>query len=141
MDRRYLVFDLARAHAELARLTALAAKKRSLQGSPYVGRDSIGFGGGVDQHAALRFAGGDLPVRLAQLLMKPDVFRLEAVGRAAAAPRGRALHADFDGDIEDEGQVRFEIADGDPLHRVEHGGRDLAEAALIGARRIRKPVA
>ena len=52
-----------------------------------------------------------------------------------------ALHADLHRDIQNDRQVRFEIADGDPLHRIENRGRDLAEAALIGPGRIRKPVA
>ena len=141
MNRRYLRFDLTGAHAELARLPALALKKRSRKAAHMFAATIRGLGGGVDQHAALRFAGCDLPVRLAQFLMKFDVFRLEPVGRAGAAAGGRALHADFDGDIENDGQIRLEVADGDPLHRVEHGGRDLAQAALIGACRIRKPVA
>ncbi len=58
------------------------------QRRPDVGGDNIGLRGGVDQHAALRVAGGDLPVRLAQSLVKLDVFRLEPVGRPGATAGG-----------------------------------------------------
>ena len=141
MNRRYLVFDLARAHAELARLSALAAKKRSRKAAHMLAATAPGSAVASIEYAAIRFAGRNFPVRLAQSLVKPDVFRFEPVGRTAAAPGGRALHPDFDGNIENDRHIRLEVADGDPFHRVEHGRRDLAKAALIGARRIRKPVA
>ena len=73
--------------------------------------------------------------------MELNVFRLEAIRRAAAATGGGALQADLNGDIQNDGQVRLEIADGDPLHRVENTGRDLPQPALVGAGRIREPVA
>ena len=111
------------------------------QRGPDARGDRVGVGVGVDQHAALRILGGDLPIGVAQILMELEVFGLEAVGRAAAAPRRRALQADLDGNVEDDGQVRLEIADGDALHRIEHARRDLAQPALIGARRIREAVA
>ncbi len=69
------------------------------------------------------------------------IFRLEAIRHAAAATGGGALQADLHGDIQNDGQVRLEIADGDALHRVEHIRRDLPQAALVGAGRIREPVA
>ena len=126
MDGRDLRFDLTGAHAELATLSALVAKKRSRKAAHTLRGNRAGVGGGVDQHAALRFVGGDLPVGVAQFLMKFDVFRLEPVGRAGAAAGGRALHADLDRDIENDGQIGLEIADRDPLHRVENRRRDLA---------------
>src|SRR5512138_2428171 len=49
-----------------------------------------------------------------------------AIGRPRAAPRRRPLQPDLDGNVEDDGQVRLEIANGDPLHGVEHAGRDIA---------------
>jgi len=111
------------------------------QGGPDAGSDHVRICIGIDQRTALRLFRGDLPVGVAQILMELDVLGLEAIRCAVAATGGRALEADFNGDIENDGQVRFEIADGDPLHRVEHGGRDLAQPALIGARRIEEPVA
>ena len=120
MRRRRIWFDLAGAHARLAALPTSALKKRSRKAAHTLAATRRGVGIGVDQHAALRLAGCDLPVCLAQFLMKSDVFRLEPVGRAAAAPRGGALHADFDGNIENDGQIGLEVADGDPLHRVEN---------------------
>ena len=62
-------------------------------------------------------------------------------GAPAAAAGGRALHADLDRDIENDGQIRLEIADGHPLHRIEDRGSDLPQPALIRPRRIRKAVA
>ena len=61
----------------------------------------------------------------------------------APLPRRAAarLQADLDGHVENDGQVRLEIADGDALHGVEHAGRDLPQPALISARRIEEPVA
>ncbi len=70
--------------------------------------------------------------------MELNVFRLEAIGRAAAASGGGALQADLDGNIQDDGEVRLEVADGDPLHGVEHVRRDLPQPALVGAGRIRR---
>ena len=65
------------------------------QCSPDAGSDRVGIGIGVDQHAALRVFGGDLPVGVAQVLMKLQIFRLEPVRHAAAAASGRALQTDF----------------------------------------------
>src|SRR4029078_3214408 len=84
---------------------------------------------------------GDLPVGIAQVLMKPEVFGLETIGCAAATPCRSALQPYLDRDVENDSQVRLEIADGDALHRIEHTGRDLPQPALISARRIRKTVA
>ena len=116
--------------------------RRSRKRGPYAGRDRIGIGVGIDQHAALRLVGCDLPVGVAQFPVKLDVFGLEAVGRAAAAAGGRALHAYLDGHIEDDGQVRLEIADGDPLHRIENRrAARCPSLTLIGPGRIRETVA
>ena len=106
-----------------------------------LGRDRVGIGIGVDEDAALRIFLGDLSVGVAQVLMELNVFRLEAIGHAAAATGGGALQADLDGNIQDDGEVRLEVTDGDPLHGVEHVRRDLPQPALIGARRIRETVA
>ena len=73
--------------------------------------------------------------------MKPEIFGLETIGCAAATPCRSALQPDLDRDVENDSQVRLEIADGDALHRIEHTGRDLPQPALISARRIRKTVA
>ena len=139
MPDRGLLLGLARAHAVLA--VAGIANRWSRSAVQTRAATVSGIGIGVDQRAALRVFGRDLLVGVAQVLMELDVLRLETIGRAAAAPGGRALQADFDGDVENDGQVRLEIADGDALHRVEHAGRDLPQPALIGARRIREAVA
>ena len=73
----------------------------------------------IDQHAALGIVARDLAIGLAQALVEAEVLALEPIRRAAAAPRGGALQADLDRHIEDDGQVRLEIADRDPLHRVD----------------------
>src|SRR5882757_7104539 len=65
--------------------------------------DRLGIGIRVDQHAALRILSGNLLVGFAQVLVKLEIFRLETVRRALAAPRCRALHADLDGDVENDG--------------------------------------
>ena len=88
-----------------------------------------------------RFVGRDLPIRVAQLLVKADVFRFEPVGGAAAAPGGGALETDFHRHVQDHGEVRFQVADRDPLHRIEKLLRHMPERALIDPRRIRKAVA
>ena len=95
------------------------------QRRPYLGGNRVGVGIGIDQHASLRLVGGDLPVRVAQFLMKLEVFRLEPVGRAGAAAGRRALHADLYRDIENDRQIGLEIADGYPLHRIENAGSDV----------------
>ena len=87
----------------------------------------LGSAVGIDQHASLGFGGGDLPVRVAQFLMKLDVFRLESVGCACAAAGGRALQPDLHRNIENKGQIGLQIADGDPLHRIEKRGSDLPQ--------------
>ena len=91
-------------------------------GAPDVSCDRVGIGIGVDQDAALRIFGGDLPVGVAQVLMELNIFRLEAIRHAAAAAGGGALQADLNGDIQNDGQVGLEIADGDALHGVENIG-------------------
>lgn len=121
---------------------SVAALSKALAGCrPYAGRDGRGIGTGIDQHAASGLLRRDLPERRAQPAVKLDVFRLEPVGSAFAATRCGALHPDFDGHVEDDGEIRLEVADGDALHRVEKPRRHLAERALIGAGRIRKAVA
>src|SRR4051794_7655097 len=82
---------------------------------PHSRRHDARRGISIDQHAALWLRRRDLPIGFAQAFMEFDVFRLESVRRAVAAPRGGALQTDLDGNVEDDRQVRFEIADGDPL--------------------------
>src|SRR4051794_33117365 len=101
------------------------------QGGPYIGGDGVGVGSGVDQHASLRIFGGDLAIGLAQAPMEFYILGLEPVGRAGAATGSGALYADFEGNIEDDGEVRLEVADRDPLHCIENRRRDLPQPALI----------
>jgi hypothetical protein len=69
-----------------------------------------------------------------QASRRPDelqIFRLEPVRHAAAAASGRA-QTDFNRNVQNDGQVRLEIADRDALHGVERLARP-PQAALIGA--------
>ena len=86
MPDRHFLLGLARAHAVSAGLGT--GEHMIAQRRPDAGGDRVGIGIGVDQHAALRVFGGDLPVGVAQILMKLEVFRLEPVRRAAAAAGG-----------------------------------------------------
>src|SRR3954462_2321041 len=99
-------------------------------------RDSLGTSCGVDQDTTLGIVSCDLAEGFAQSLMELDVLALEAIGRAVATPGGRPFHPDLGGNVEDDREIRLEIADRHPLHRIEHVGRDLALAALVGPRRI-----
>src|SRR6476646_3605776 len=69
-------------------------EKAIAQCGPNAGGNRGGIGIGIDQNASLRLARGNLPVGVAQFLMKPEIFRLEPVGLTAAASRSRALPAD-----------------------------------------------
>src|SRR4029078_6559681 len=95
----------------------------------------------LDRPAEWGVPGCDLRVGVAQVLVELDALCLEAVGRAAAAPCGRPLHADLDGNIEDDGEGRLEVADRDPLHRVENIRRDLSQSTLIGGGRVEESIA
>ncbi len=112
-----------------------------MQRGPHTSGNRAGVGIGVDQDASLRFVRGDLPVGVAQFLMKFYVFGFESVRRAATAAGGGALHPDLHRDVENNRQVGLEIADRDPLHRIENRRRDMAQPALIHPGRVRKPVA
>ena len=57
---------------------------------PDAGSDRVGIGIGVDQYAALRVFGGDLPVGVAQVLMKLQIFRSNR-SRTPLPGSGRAL--------------------------------------------------
>ena len=73
--------------------------------------------------------------------MKSQIFRLETIRHAASAPRRGPLQTDLHGNVQNDGEVRLEIADGDALHGVKHDRRDLPQTALVGAGRIREAVA
>src|SRR6516225_11546322 len=73
--------------------------------------------------------------------MKAEILGLEPIRRLAPAPGSRAFQSDLHGNVENDGQVRLQIADRDALHGVEKAGRDIAEPALIGPRGIEETVA
>jgi len=118
-----------------------AWKQTFAQRGPDAAGDRVEVGIGVDQHAALGLVRRDLAIGLAQALMELEILPLEPVRCAAAAPRGSALQADLDRQVEDDGEIRLEIADRDPLHRVDERGRHAAETALIGPRRVGETIA
>ena len=70
----------------------------------------------VDQDAAGRVVGGDLAEPLAQPFVEIAVEALEPVGGRA---RGGAGEPDFDRQIEDQRQIRREIAEGEAVQRGE----------------------
>ncbi len=90
---------------------------------------------GVDQDAASRVLGGDLPEPLAQLFVEVAVEAFEPIGGRA---RGSAGEPDFDRQIEDHGQVRREIAEGEAVQCGEILERNSSAVALIGHRGIRQ---
>src|ERR1700724_2270712 len=81
----------------------------------------IDVAGGVDHHAALRLARGDVEKALAELLVEGAVLALEARLRPGA--RGGAGEAEVDGQVEDQRQVRGEGAGDDAMQRLEIGTR------------------
>ena len=94
---------------------------------------------GVNHDTALPIVGRDLQKPLAQPLVKAGIEPLEPVG-LAGAPR-RANKPLRCRQVEDQGQVRREIAEREPVQCAEIGERQSAAVALIGQGRIGKPVA
>src|SRR3984885_16084347 len=108
---------------------------------PDLARYGFPAAAGVDDGAALRLLGRDRQIGLAQLLVEFDIFGLEAVRRRLAAALSGARHPDFDRNIEHDGEIGHQIADGDALEASDQTMIDLPENALIDARRIDKTVA
>ncbi len=92
---------------------------------------------GVDQGAAGRVGGGDLAEPLPKPFMECAVEALEPVGGGA---RGGAGETDIDRDIEDQRQIRREIAERDPVQRPELVERNPFAIPLVGDRRVRETV-
>ena len=92
---------------------------------------------GVDQYAAARVVGGDLAEPLAKFFVKIAVEAFEPVGGRA---RGSAGKTDIDRQIEDHGQVRREIAEGETVQYSEVLERHPSAVALIGRGGIREAV-
>src|SRR5262245_63302129 len=97
---------------------------------PYDLADGVGIDPGIDEHAALGLAVGQLAVGLAQPGVELQRLGLEAVGGLAAAPARRPLEAHLDRHIEDAGQVGPRGADCDALQAPDHPRIDVAENAL-----------
>ncbi len=85
--------------------------------------------------------GGQRAIGAAQRLMKFDRLRLEAVGRALAAPALGARQADRRRHVEDEGEIGHGGADRHAFEAADQLGVDLAERALIDAGGIDEAVA
>jgi len=81
--------------------------------------------------------GGDLPEPLAQFFVEIAVEAFEPIGGRA---RGSAGEPDFDRQIEDHGQGRCEIAEGNAVQYGEVLERHSFAVALIGDRGIGEPV-
>src|SRR5258706_1957253 len=111
------------------------------QHGPYSRGNRIGVGIRIDQHASLRLGSGDLPVGVTQLLMKSEILGFEPVGRAGASALRRTLHADLYRNVENDSQIGLEVPNRYSFHCIQNVGRYLTQAALIGSRRIGKPVA
>ena len=60
--------------------------------------------------------------------MKFDILGLEAVGRGIAAGACGGAQADLDRQIENEGQIWREVADGDPLEAFDERGSTVPSA-------------
>src|SRR5262245_25280760 len=73
--------------------------------------------------------------------MKLHGFALEAVCLFVAAPRLCTREPDLGRQIENEGDVRLEIADRDALESIDERRINIAERALIDPRRIHKTIA
>jgi hypothetical protein len=73
--------------------------------------------------------------------MQHQLLAFEAVRRAPATPLGGALKPLLGGNVENEGDVRQQPADREPLQGVDQGLRHTGRRPLIGARRIEEAVA
>src|SRR6516162_6213872 len=97
--------------------------RRRIEALAYDCPDPLGhcrlWRGGIDEHAAPGLGCSQQPIGLAQLLMEGTRFRLEPVGGALAAPLARALQSDFGGHVENQSEIRFEIANGHALERPD----------------------
>lgn len=91
----------------------------------------------VDHGAAFRFFRRDGEEAGAQPIVKGALLPFEAV---VAAARSRPGEAELDRKVEDQREIRPEIAGDEAVERVELGARDAAGAALVGDRRISEPV-
>src|SRR5947209_17505765 len=76
---------------EVGHLGNIGAEQTASHGGPDLGRHHADGSVGVDQDAALRLCGRDLPVGFAQAFMELTVLRLKAIRRAGApSRRGRS---------------------------------------------------
>ena len=73
--------------------------------------------------------------------MEGTRFRLEAVRHALAAALVRARKAHLRRHVENESEIRLEIADGDPFEGADETRIEMAERALIDSGRVDKAVA
>lgn len=91
----------------------------------------------VDHGATFRFFRRDGEETSAQPLVKGALLLFETV---VAAARSRPGEAEFDRKVEDQREIRSEIAGDEAVERIELGARNAAGTALIGDRRIGEPV-
>src|SRR4029077_8055666 len=97
--------------------------------------------GGIDRDTALRLLGREPAIGVAQGLVEGARFRLEAVRHALAAALLRARKAHLRRHVENESEIRLEVADSDPLKSADETRIEMAELALIDSGRIDEAVA
>ena len=100
---------------------------------------ALGTARRVDQKAALRLGRGNCPETLTQALMKVTVESLETVG--GARPLRGSREADLYRKIEDQGQIRRELAEHETVQRPEIIDRQATAITLVRERRIGEAVA
>jgi len=100
--------------------------------------DLVAVARGIDDDAALGIGGGDLQKPLAQPVVEFPVETLEAVGIGALCGARQSLRH---GQIEDQSQVRGEIAERNLMQSRQIGQWQPSPIALIGQGRIGKAIA
>src|SRR5262249_10132437 len=88
----------------------------------------------IDQYAAGGLGSGDVPKALAQPLVKSMVEPLETVRRIS--PLRRAGEPLRHRQIQDQGKIRCEVAEGEAMQRFQLRQWQAAAIALIGKRRV-----
>src|SRR5262249_61031100 len=84
---------------------------------------------------------GEPKLGIAQGFAEGARFRLEAVGHALAASLVGAGKAHLRRHVENEGEIRLEVAGGDPFEGADETRIEMAERTLIDSGRVDETVA
>ena len=129
------------AHGAIVSAALGCGQQALLDGGPDALRHHVARRAAVDDDAALGLAFREPEIGLAQSLVKFDRLRLEAVGRALAAPALGARQSDRRRNVEDEGEIGHGRADRHAFEAANELLSTLPSDALIDARGIDEAVA